>query len=222
MKIEAYFPTLKRPAAAGRLTHSLDASQLPEAIELQIVAGVQLQPHPLPWIINQHLARTDADVVVVLADHLTVTPHTLARAVDSLQDHFWDLDGMIGLRIENPVGAHSPAKETCFMAMGAPFLDRFPERRVFCPDYWHFHADTELGEYARAIGKFHYEERASVFSYHVNAGLAPMDETYNASRQHKALDAERRKARQANGWTWGLTFDMLPDPASWMEPHYGY
>lgn len=34
-----------------------------------------------------------------------------------------------------------------------------PQRQIFCPDYYMFYADTELGLYAKSLQRFHWEKK---------------------------------------------------------------
>jgi hypothetical protein len=143
---------------------------------------------------------------MVMADHLVMHSDCLLHVCEYFD--VYGLDQMAGLNIEN-LPQVPDITEYCFFAMGREFLARFPNRMIFCPDYYHFYADNELGIFANKIGHFKWLEDAKVTTYHPNVRNAQRDKTYWESRKNIERDKETHKIRCANGFHWGFNFDRV-------------
>lgn len=199
--LEVVFPTLNRPAEAARLVASIGNDYL-------ITPSFEEVPRPLTTIVNELVSSSEADIIVVLADHIEVLPGTLRSVERSMEDKFPDFDGMVGLHIMN-LAPLAGVREYCFFGVGRKFVDRFPDRHIFCDDYHHFSADTELGEYATKAGKFYFDQHARIKTWHPNAGNAPKDDTWRASRSRLERDKAIRQERQRRGLLWGESFERV-------------
>jgi GT2 family glycosyltransferase len=71
-----------------------------------------------------------------------------------------------------------------YMLVGKKFFDQRLGRKLFYPEYRHFFADTELGEYAKSIGRFMFCEEAQITHYHPSTG-AQADATHTEGRCEK-------------------------------------
>jgi len=208
MIIEAVCPSLNRPDELARLEASL-----PDGVLWR--PGIETQPRALTTCVNELVRTSAADVVVVLADHIEVLPGCFDAIADDFTYAFPSLDGMVGLNITN-MEPKEGIREYCFFAVGRKFLKRFPVGEdtgvygtIFCPDYYHFSGDTELGEYAHGEGVFCFNEDAEIKTWHPNVGNAKRDDTNRASRVNINQDAEMRCKRKAAGYLWGNTFDLI-------------
>jgi hypothetical protein len=206
--IEVFAPTLNRPEAARRLEVALEGVDVPQGYTMRVNVQRETEPRALTAIVNEAAARSDAEILVVLADHIVPEKDFLLPVAAAFEAKFPDYDGMVGLNIAN-MEPLPGVREYCFFAVGKAFRGHFPECRIFCPDYYHFSADTELGEYAVSVSRFHYAEDARINTFHVNNGLAPRDETWKASRSRRREDAAVREARQQKRYTWGTGFERV-------------
>lgn len=197
--LEIVVPTYNRPLEIARFLESAQKVEVPVGWVVNTRVRYGGKPEALTGIVNGLVQESSADVVMVLADHLVMHSDCLINCMDYFNN---DLDLMVGLRIENcPI---TPGvSEYCFFAVGKEFISRFPDRQIFCPDYWHFYADNELGRYANEIGKFIWAEDAKVTTYHPNVGNAEKDETYWASRKNIAQDKQINSIRKTKGLLWG-------------------
>ena len=201
MQVEVVVPSLNRPKELERLRESIPKGVL-------FSPSVEKEPRALTTAVNQLVNNSTGDIVVVLADHVVLENGCVENMVESFQMLFPSLDGMIGLNISNMPSLQG-VREYCFFALGKEFLNRFPLGRIFCPDYYHFYGDTELGEYAVKENVFFFDEYAKVFTHHPNAGNAKRDATNKTSRILTHVDDSMRKKRQELGWLWGKSFDLV-------------
>jgi hypothetical protein len=191
MKIEYCIPTLNRPKELKRLQASLPPGGV-------VSVKQETKPRALPRIVNELLAESTGDVMFLLADHLVLQPGCVDEVVRLFNEHFPDTDGVVGLKIE---GEDFPY---AFPVVGRKYLERFMGRRLYCPHYHHFHADTECGKTAERLGRFVHAKKARVVSHHPKYGTAPKDETWKASRVNQRKDNKLLEAREARGELWGM------------------
>lgn len=199
MLIEYLCPTLNRPVELERLQESADA-----AIRVSQEAG----PRALPTIYQELLQGSTADIAVIVADHLVIESGCADAIVAEMGQRFPDGDGVIGLTITN-LDPLPGVREYSFMALSRKFRERFPSGQCYCPDYWHFYADTELGMYANEVARFYLSPAARVTTHHPNAKNAKRDDTYAASRMFKRDDDGVWSTRRARDLLWGKTFERV-------------
>lgn len=204
--IEVVAPSLNRPNEAERLERALAGCAVPEGYELKINVQRETEPRALPVIINELVGRSEASIVVVLADHIVPKPN-LIEAVAKAYEGRPDI-GMVGLKIAN-MEPLPGVREYCFFALSRPFIEHFPDRQVFCPDYYHFYGDTELGRFAADSEAFLFAENAEIETFHVNNGLADPDDTWRASRSRKKQDIDTYERRKLKGLVWGKSFERV-------------
>ena len=164
-------------------------------------------PRPRPAIIsdlNRYVFNElEADVCVTGSDRCRYHK----GFVDALEEVFTEPYMLAGTNILN-CPFHKDVTEFCFVAYDKVFAEHFPQMHTECPDYWHFYADTELGLFAKEIGRYKYCEGAKISMEHPNTG-APKDATWKASRIFAFEDKQVRKGRERAGLLWGRTFDRL-------------
>jgi len=105
----------------------------------------------MDWIfsMNRALKETkEADAVIYASDDLWFPAHAISKAAAAMKECFPDSDGVISLK------QTGGGVDSAFGLIGKKFIDRFPDRQVFCPDYMHYVSDVELGNYAKSINKF--------------------------------------------------------------------
>jgi hypothetical protein len=153
---------------------------------------------------NRHLKEFRGDVFYYINDDTVLAPDCLKNSIESMNSHFPDLDGVIGINQEN-----IPINQQCksaFGAIGSEFVERFPDRQVFMPKYKRFYLDTELYEYSSKINKFYFDETAKLLHMHPAFNSKWMDETHTNVRKHLSKDKKLYEERQREHLLWGDTF----------------
>lgn len=203
MKVEYVLPTLNRPEQLERLLNTVDAP---------IRVWEESEPRALTTIYHEMLKSSEADVCVILADHLELIPglrNVIAATFDKL---YPDMDGVVGVNRINQQTAilHGiPVGDYAFVAIGRTFMDRFPDRQCHCPDYYHFGADTELGLYAEQQDRFFFAPNAMVTTHSANLHKDPVDQTHRDSRIHRKHDLNTLAERRERGLVWGDSFELV-------------
>lgn len=204
--VQVVIPTLNRPAGLARILGSIERhSPGTECI-------ISHEKGALPLIINGLFAVTTADIVIWAGDSCEWTADCAGICAAAMVEHFPDLDGCLGLYQENLPPVEN-CHEFCFMAVGRRFIDRFPGAAIFCPLYEHMWADAEFGLFAKSLGRFHHEIRATV--KHWIAGVTEAcepDETHHLSRRRVRQDELLGTARTRLGIMWGNQFDRADAP----------
>ncbi len=160
---------------------------------------------------NNFITRSEADLVLFLCDDCSLNVDCLTNAVKAMQTHFPDGDGVIGLNVDNyPPSWPEAITQYGFRLVGRKFHARFPKGQAYCPEYYRFYVDTEMGEYSKLVGKFCFCEEARMQHFHPNAPGGTLDDTHYANRGVKQKwDNEIWNARQAKGYLWGKDFNLV-------------
>ncbi len=160
---------------------------------------------------NNFVAKSTADLVLFLCDDCSLDVDCLANAVKEMRKQFPDGDGIVGLNVTNyPPSWPEAITQYGFRLVGKKFHARFPEGQAYCPEYYRFYVDTEMGEYSKAVGRFCFCEGAHMRHFHPNAPGGTLDETHYANRGEKQKwDVEIWNARQAAGYLWGKDFNKV-------------
>lgn len=230
MTIDIGIPTLDRE---GKLTVCV------ESIEKAFIQGTQLTILPSlqpevnhyrdkykrkPWVRvemtdyskvstcwNNFVKDSLADAVLFLCDDTELDPECLVAASECLRTRFPDGDGVVGLNVTNyPPSWPEAITQYGFRLVGRKFHERFPHGQAYCPEYYRFYVDTEMGEYAKETGKFVFCADAKLQHFHPDAPGGVLDKTHYANRGEKQVwDNEIWKARQAKGYLWGRNFNTV-------------
>lgn len=153
--------------------------------------------------------RTIDGAVLLAGDDMLFKPGAIQKALDVFEAYSQDTDRVVGFNQSNLKGAC----EAGFTLMGEGFRDRFPNRQVFCPDYGHYYADTELLRFARMVGKFTFCEAAEVLHWHFSV-LGYRDDTSKLVGTLLEDDRARFELRQKRGLLWGSNFKLLHEGGS--------
>lgn len=143
----------------------------------------------------------DTDAVLYASDDLAFDPMCITEAATMLRARFPDGDGLIGL---NTLGT---SIQSAFGLMGKKFIDRFPDRQVFCPDYIHFASDNEVGDFARLEHRFCFCPKAIIRHTKLR------DTTTELGLAVKRLDRAAWRHRRNKGLCWGVNFTRIGKPA---------
>jgi hypothetical protein len=206
--VDIVIPTWKRPEKLARCLASIERQSYP-GIRVHAVEDTDRLFAFGVW--NRFLAHwTDGDLFVYLCDDTQLDQGCIAAAVREFENRWPDLDGVVGFHQSNIVGKGGWCSSAMGM-IGRTFAERFPERQAFCPDYSRFHADSELGAYAREVGRFVYCPEASLVHYHPAHCKSEMDETHSVVRTpaEVQMDRETWNERQRRGLLWGRNFERV-------------
>lgn len=160
---------------------------------------------PVFW--NNHLKNMKSDAMCYLSDDTLFFEDTLELIMNYFPKYFPDFDGLLGLNQYNIPS--SQAVCAAFGIIGSKYADRFPERQVFCPDYFRFYDDRELELFAMSIGKFVFNKNIKVKHMHPAFDSRLLDDTHNEVRKCLRKDRETFEKRQQLNYLWGKNFNLL-------------
>ena len=149
------------------------------------------------WVfsINRVLKEFDSEYYIYASDDLFFQKDCIKTAIKEMEKYFPDGDGVVGIGRQG---------RSAFGLMGDKFVNRFPGREVFCPDFIHFGADSELLRTLKILDKITYlpeENRVKHFR--------EKDETWRWARRIRARDREVFYKRQTKGYQWGIDFELV-------------
>ena len=138
------------------------------------------------------------DAVLYATDDIEFKPSAIEAATDAMREHFADDDGVIGF---NQIGDQGFSK-TGIALVGQKFLCRYPGKKLFYPEYFHFSCQ-EIERLASKLGRLHLEERAKLYHYHPNWVRSEMDRTHQEARIYRGKDLKISRERRAHKLMWG-------------------
>jgi len=230
MTTRIVLPTYCRPEKLARLLRSMDAGMTPNTeVHIGWSPGDPTRREGdrllvgRPWLRyfthepafhaaefwNAYLARVQADIYVYLCDDTELMRDTLVTARLLYLANFPHFDGLLGF---DQINLRAAGVDTCpaaFGAIGRKFIDAFPGRRVFCPDYHTLWVDQEMMEYAQARGKFVFAPEVRLYHHHPSVNSQDLDVTHTHNRQFKRADNATRATRRSRGLTWGLSWELV-------------
>jgi len=131
--------------------------------------------------------------------------HTLAiqNAYECFNKMFPDDDGVVGF-IQVPGGFH----ETGVALVGQTFLRRFPSRKLFYPNYFHFSCQEVYSLCQDILNKkgknvFYQHKEAVVTHYHPCKYKHLVDTTHQEARVQRRNDLMLSQRRKREGLIWG-------------------
>lgn len=148
------------------------------------------------------------DSILYATDDIIFGPNSIDDAVHTLQVIHDDLDGVVGFRQTGNKKFH-PAGVAL---IGKKFMNRFPERKIFYPGYFHFACQEvfllacSLRRENKGSGmpRFLQSPRAWVRHDNPNINKESMDQTHRDARVKTKEDHELMKKRKEAGKVWGL------------------
>lgn len=150
-----------------------------------------------PASVNKAVRMTHGGAVIYAADDLHFAVGCIENAVNKLKQKAPDTDGLVAIE-QNVKGC-----STAFGLMGRKFINRFPGDQIMCPDYIHYGADSEIGKFARSIGRLYMCPEARV--HHVRK----KDSTYKIAKPMEPQDFHFIKLRREKNLLWGREFERL-------------
>jgi hypothetical protein len=159
------------------------------------------------WIqANNHLAQQEG-FLFPMADDISMTRETIGILVSEMERLFPDEDGILATNHTNTYLKNRAGWSGAFVFIGEKFMDRFPDRQVYCPDFFIYMGDIELPEYALSINKCFQIPDAHIIHYGRRAGKR--DATSKRASSIGSIDHETYFLRQQKGYLWGKNFDLL-------------
>ena len=137
------------------------------------------------------------DGVLYATDDMTFEPNSIENAFNAFNSHFPDDDGVIGF-VQIPDNFHP----TGVALVGQKFLQRYPSKQLFNPEYSHF-ACQEIHWLASMLKRFHQEPTAVIRHYHPAFFKGEMDKTHIEARKYRENDHKLMRERQDKGLIWG-------------------
>jgi len=143
------------------------------------------------------VTQTVEDALIYGVDDIEFMPNAIETAIEKMHEHYPDDDGIVGF---NYVGSSQSKAATCLV--GQKFLCRYPQRKLFYPEYFHFSCQ-EIERLANKLGKLHFEEDAKIYHYHPMKDHSAMDKTHEEARVYREKDLQLSSERRAKGLIWG-------------------
>jgi len=142
------------------------------------------------------------DVVLYATDDIEFKLGAIEAAVEAMHKYYPDGDGIVGF---NQVGGKGFSKAGVAL-IGQKFLQRYPNRKLFYPKYFHFSCQEieRLGNHLRRI---HLEEKAQLIHYHPSFDRNEVDETHREARTRRQADLKISLSRREKHEIWGLRND---------------
>lgn len=170
------------------------------------VKVVLLPSYRVPSFWNGHLATMQADAMFCVNDDTEFHTNAITNIISEFSTLYPDGDGVLGVTQSNAL--EGQGMEGAFPVIGRTFAERFPDRKVWCPDYYRLWADKELMDYARSVGKFHASTVCKIVHWHPAFG-GTVDTTHIAVREFRDLDRKTYRSRQNKGLLWGQNWDLI-------------
>lgn len=146
------------------------------------------------------IARRTSGSILYATDDIVFLPRSIAIAYKSLIERFPDLDGVIGFA---QIGSGLNYSKIGVALMGARFAERYSERKIFFPGYFHF-ACQEIGRLAGKLDKLYFNEHAIIRhdSPFFNKKI-PFDQAHADARKYRERDQQLSKQRNFRNLIWG-------------------
>lgn len=162
--------------------------------------SVILNEERIDWVasINRVLREFDSEYYIYASDDLIFPLDCIKNAMKTMRKCFPDGFGVISL---------SKRTKCIFGLLGRKFADHFPNRQVFCPDFIHYGADSELFRIVKKLGKYAYppERESQVEHFRLK------DETRQFARKARNRDGRLKYKRQEKGYRWGIDFNLITE-----------
>jgi len=138
---------------------------------------------PIVKVQNMLASKASVDShILPISDDIEFESKAIEEALLCMSRVFSDSDGAVGFNITNMTKQQS--SPYAFMLIGAKFFNQTLHRTLFNEEYYHFYADTELGQKADDSGKFTLCEKAKIKHFHPCTGIKP-DSTHLHKRNEK-------------------------------------
>jgi len=141
------------------------------------------------------------------ADDIVFYPDCISRLVKAMKEIFPTGDGLVSTKQHLILSREKIKPKKCggaFALMGRKFVDRFPNKEAFCPEYFHGSADREIRNFAVQAGIYHFCQDAIVLH-----DRSKKDECRKLRKAAQPKDHEVRRERWAKELVWGKSFEKV-------------
>ncbi len=141
------------------------------------------------------------------ADDIVFYPDCITRLIQSMKEIFPTGDGLVSVKqhlILSRSNIRPKKSGGAFALMGRKFIDKFPDKVAFCPEYFHGTADREIRNFAVQSGIYHFCIDAILLH-----DRSVKDETRKLRKEAQVEDHVTRRARWAKELTWGISFERV-------------
>lgn len=168
------------------------------AMEKQDKVTVLFNKKRMDWTfsVNRAFKEFDSDYYVYASDDLIFPPDCIENALATMKKRFPDGFGLVTISKKN---------RCPFALIGRKFVEHFPDRQVFCPDFVHYGGDSELMRTVTKLGIFAYPpDRESQVKHSRNK-----DETWRIARRIRGRDRVVFFRRKEKDYLWGVDFNLV-------------
>jgi len=232
MRVNIIIPTYKRFKSLQKTMRSIKDSNYKDIRTIIIMDGfedarfeqfkdeqteVRQNPKRMGWIysMNQTLKRLcefplshPLEVGYFYgADDIFFYPDCISKLVEAMKEIFPAGDGLVSAKQHLILSKGRIKPKKCggaFALMGRKFVDRFPNKEAFCPEYFHGSADREIRNYAVRAGVYHFCQDAVLLH-----DRSAKDETRRLRKAAQPKDHEVRRERWAKGLVWGESLERV-------------
>lgn len=173
------------------------AHKLLSSNESLVTRVIYVKKHSGSVYCRNLVTQTVEDALIYGVDDIEFLPGSIEIAVEKMREYYPDGDGVVGF---NYVNSSQSKAATCLV--GQKFLVRYPQRKLFYPEYFHFSCQ-EIERLASKLDKFQFEENAKVNHYHPGSNHSELDKTHAEARVYKNKDLKLSSKRSATGLIWG-------------------
>ncbi len=159
---------------------------------------ILLNKKRMDWTVsvNRVFKEFDADYYVYASDDLIFPQNCIENAVTTMKKRFPDGFGLVTISKKN---------RCPFALIGRKFVEHFPDRQVFCPDFVHYGGDSELMRTVTKLGIFAYPpDRQSQVKH-----FRQKDETWRIARRIRGRDRVVFFRRKEKDYLWGVDFNLV-------------
>jgi glycosyltransferase involved in cell wall biosynthesis len=174
------------------------AQMLLETNDEQIGRVVYVRDHSGSVYCRNLMTQCAEDAVIYATDDIEFLPGAIEAAVKAMAEHFPDGDGIIGFN----QGSHQEFSAAGVALLGQKFLQRYPQRKLFFPEYFHFSCQ-EIERLGNRLDKLHLEKDAELIHYHPSYNHDEADKTHEEARVKRQADRDLSISRRKDKKIWG-------------------
>ena len=209
MKLNINIPTKGRPQKLKECIESIDYTGEYD-IYIHCYSAVEDLPKDLPP--RNYIIHEDKTILTIESHNRTCKNegHFLGLS-DDIKFHTGAIDMAVdmleneaeGFGIVDFIVANMDSPDGCYMLLSERYIDAFPDRTPYCPEYRFMFASAELRDYTKKIGRFFRCDSASLDHYHPTVTGKP-DATHNRIRSQGIIGNDQRiyEKRQIGGKLW--------------------
>jgi len=158
-----------------------------------------------PDLFNDFLEDMEEDLLIYTTDDTIFLDNCISNALKDMEN--LEYDGVVGFNVAN-----CPSGQGCNASHGMiskKFSNRFPNNKVFCPEYRVLYIDEELMNYAISVDKFKSSSEAKILHFHPAVTKEKPDSTHIHHRRNKNSDIVTYKKRKELNLIWGESFETV-------------